>query len=47
MWGGIFSFTDCCLITARGKDDPYNAIVAGTLTGGILAIRGGASVAFK
>ena len=47
MWGGIFSFTDCLLITTRGKDDPYNAIVAGTLTGGILAIRGGLSVAFK
>jgi len=35
------------LIAARKKDDPYNAIVAGALTGGILAIRGGLSVAFK
>jgi len=35
------------LIAFRKKDDPYNAIVAGGLTGGILAIRGGLSVAFK
>jgi len=47
MWGGIFSCTDCMLIAARKKDDPYNAIVAGAITGGILAIRGGLSVAFK
>lgn len=47
MWGGIFSCTDCMLIAARKKDDPMNAIVAGAITGGILAIRGGLSVAFK
>jgi import inner membrane translocase subunit TIM17 len=47
MWGGIFSFTDCALISIRKKDDPYNAIMAGTITGGVLAIRGGISVAFK
>lgn len=47
MWGGIFSCTDCMLISLRKKDDPYNAVVAGALTGGMLAIRGGLSVAFK
>lgn len=47
MWGGIFSVTDCMLIYTRKKDDPLNAICAGALTGGILAIRGGISVAAK
>jgi len=47
MWGGIFSCTDCMLISIRKTDDPYNAIVAGAMTGGMLAIRGGVSVAFK
>ena len=35
------------MISLRQKDDPYNAIAAGFITGGILSIRGGASVAFK
>ena len=47
MWGGMFSSIDCLMIYLRQKDDPYNAIVSGFLTGGILAIRGGLSVAFK
>ena len=47
LWGGIFSSCDCLLISYRQKDDPYNAIMAGFITGGVLAIRGGASVAFK
>jgi import inner membrane translocase subunit TIM17 len=47
MWGGIFSCTDCMLISLRKKDDPLNAVVAGGLTGGTLAIRGGLSVAAK
>lgn len=38
---------DCLLIQYRQKDDPFNAIMAGAITGGILAIRGGTSVAFK
>ena len=38
---------DCLLISYRQKDDPYNAIMAGFITGGVLSIRGGASVAFK
>jgi len=47
LWGGMFSSMDCLLIAYRQKDDPYNAIAAGAITGGILAIRGGTSVAFK
>ena len=47
MWGGVFSSMDCLLIYYRQRDDPYNAIVAGFVTGGVLAIRGGASIAFK
>lgn len=38
---------DCLLISYRQKDDPWNAIMAGAVTGGLLAIRGGTSVAFK
>jgi import inner membrane translocase subunit TIM17 len=47
MWGGVFASMDCMMIYYRQKDDPYNAIVAGFLTGGILAFRGGAAVAFR
>jgi import inner membrane translocase subunit TIM17 len=35
------------LIYYRQKDDFLNAIGAGFVTGGVLAIRGGVSVAFK
>lgn len=47
MWGGIFSGTDCSLIYFRRMDDWKNAVMAGFFTGGMLAIRGGASVALK
>lgn len=59
MWGGVFSSVDCLLIYYRQKDDPWNAVAAGFITGGVLAIRGiyiyfslnnqigGLSVAFK
>jgi import inner membrane translocase subunit TIM17 len=47
MWGGIFSMTDCALISFRRMDDWKNAVVAGGITGGFLAIRGGLSVALK
>lgn len=40
MWGGVFSSMDCLLIYYRQKDDPLNAIAAGFITGGVLAIRG-------
>ena len=47
MWGGVFSSMDCLLIYYRQKDDPWNAVAAGFITGGVLAIRGGMAVAFK
>jgi import inner membrane translocase subunit TIM17 len=47
LWGGIFASVDCLLIYYRQKDDFLNAIGAGFVTGGVLAIRGGVSVAFK
>ncbi len=31
---------DCLLIYYRQKDDPFNAVAAGFITGGVLAIRG-------
>lgn len=47
LWGGIFSSIDCLLIHYRQVDDPFNAICAGFTTGGVLAMRGGASQCFK
>lgn len=47
MWGGCFSSFDCLMIWLRQKDDPLNAVVAGFVTGGVLAIRGGPNLAFK
>jgi import inner membrane translocase subunit TIM17 len=47
LWGGIFSSVDCLLVYYRQRDDPKNAVVAGFVTGGVLAIRGGMAVAFR
>jgi len=41
VWGGLFSTIDCSLIKLRGKEDPWNAIMSGAATGGILAARSG------
>jgi len=41
VWGLSFSCFDCIFSTARKKDDPLNAIMAGTCTGGVLAWRAG------
>lgn len=40
MWGGVYTSMDCLMIYYRGKDDPFNAVIAGFVTGGVLAIRG-------
>ncbi|KAI1501901.1 mitochondrial import inner membrane translocase, subunit Tim17/22 [Biscogniauxia marginata] len=40
-WGGMFSLFDCTIKGLRRKEDPWNAIGAGFVTGGALAIRGG------
>jgi import inner membrane translocase subunit TIM17 len=47
IWAGLFSATDCALISLRKKEDSINQIVAGAVTGGLLAFRAGARVAFK
>lgn len=35
---------DCSMVKARGKEDPWNSITSGALTGAILAARSKASV---
>lgn len=47
LWAGLFSITDCSLIAIRHEEGPLNQIVAGAVTGGLLAFRSGARVAFK
>ena len=41
VWGGIFACCDCSLTAVRQKEDPWNSIVSGAATGGILAARAG------
>jgi len=41
LWGGTFSTFDCSLQYIRQRDDHWNAIASGFLTGGVLAARGG------
>jgi|TARA_B110000208_G_scaffold44953_1_gene59613 import inner membrane translocase subunit TIM17 len=41
MWGMWFSAYDCSLAAFRHKEDPWNAIGAGGLTGATLAARSG------
>jgi hypothetical protein len=47
VWGGMFSAIDCSLIAIRHKEDPWNAITSGALTGGLLAARSGLKAATK
>lgn len=39
VWGGLFSTIDCSLVYVRKKEDPWNSIISGAATGGILAAR--------
>jgi len=41
VWGGLFSSIDCTLVYVRQKEDPWNSIASGALTGGILSCRNG------
>lgn len=41
IWGGLFSAIECTLIRYRSKEDPWNSILSGALTGGVLAARTG------
>ncbi|KAG9493190.1 mitochondrial import inner membrane translocase subunit Tim17-A [Eleutherodactylus coqui] len=41
VWGGLFSMIDCSMVKIRGKEDPWNSITSGAMTGAILAARNG------
>ncbi|KAJ3414289.1 Mitochondrial import inner membrane translocase subunit Tim17-A [Chytridiales sp. JEL 0842] len=41
VWSGLFNAGDCALVSIRGKEDSWNAIMSGAATGGILAARSG------
>ena len=41
VWGGLFACCDCSLTALRQKEDPWNSIVSGAATGGVLAARAG------
>jgi import inner membrane translocase subunit TIM17 len=41
----MFSTFDCTLVAIRDKEDPWNSIASGALTGGTLAIRQGPAAA--
>lgn len=47
VWGGLFSTFDCVLQGIRRKEDPWNSITSGALTGGVLASRSGIRAAGK
>ena len=39
VWGGMFSTFDCAIKGLRQKEDAWNAIISGFMTGGCLALR--------
>jgi mitochondrial import inner membrane translocase subunit TIM17 len=41
VWGGLFACCDCTLTAIRQKEDPWNSIISGAATGGVLAARAG------
>ena len=45
VWGGLFSAFDCTLVAIRRKEDHWNPIFSGALTGGVLQLRYGISSA--
>lgn len=47
VWGTLFSCCDCTFTYFRKKEDPWNAIMSGAATGGILAARAGLKAAGK
>jgi import inner membrane translocase subunit TIM17 len=47
VWGATFSTFDCTLIALRGREDPWNSIASGALTGGVLAARGGPGASLR
>eukprot|EP01089_Gocevia_fonbrunei_P008438 TRINITY_DN20114_c0_g1_i1.p1 TRINITY_DN20114_c0_g1~~TRINITY_DN20114_c0_g1_i1.p1 ORF type:complete len:230 (-),score=39.11 TRINITY_DN20114_c0_g1_i1:107-796(-) len=47
VWGGLYSSFDCILSGVRRREDPFNSIGAGALTGGVLAARSGWRVSLR
>jgi len=47
VWGGAFSSFDCSLAYIRQKEDPWNSIASGFLTGGVLTLRSGLRASFQ
>ena len=47
IWGTLFSCFDCSFTYIRKKEDPWNAIMSGAATGGVLAARAGLKAAGK
>ncbi|XAR53390.1 hypothetical protein NMG60_11021930 [Bertholletia excelsa] len=47
VWGGLFSAFDCTMVYARQKEDPWNSIIAGAATGGLLQMRQGLGAASR
>lgn len=45
VWGVLFSCFDCTFTYLRKKEDPWNAIISGAATGGVLAARAGIKAA--
>jgi len=46
-WGALFASFDCLFAWGRAKEDPWNSIMSGATTGGLLAIRAGPRAATK
>ena len=47
VWGGLFSTFDCTLAAIRRKEDPWNSIMSGAITGGVLVARAGRAQMIK
>jgi len=46
VWGGLFSAIDCSLVYIRKKEDPWNSITSGALTGAVLSVRSKTACSF-
>lgn len=47
VWGGLYSSFDCTFSAIRQKEDPWNSILSGAATGGVLAARAGPKAALR
>ncbi|KAF8912478.1 hypothetical protein CPB85DRAFT_1220045 [Mucidula mucida] len=45
-WRGTFSAFECAVKGCRQREDPWNDVISGFMTGGSLALRGGPREAF-